>query len=248
MNNPAELMTERDAPTPGAAPQARRNAPPGTGGAADAGPEGVVRAARSRASAAVPWLGFALGTAAMIGAFFVDQRVTDWLTSEPVASAVETPFALIMASAIFANLIAILSCYANRGRLIVGFVVPLLLSTAITHVVKFVIGRARPLADEGPFGFDALAFDGRFQSFPSGHSTAAVTLALLMGIYFPRARWVFYFFALGVAFERILHDRHYLSDVIAGALVGAASVFLSLRLLGARYYDTAAAKEPVGTS
>ncbi len=183
-----------------------------------------------------PWRVLLLGIVASAGALFIDQRVTDWITAPQTRDAVTKPFGLLLASSIYLNILAILACYPNRGRLMIGFVLPLLVSTALTHAAKWAIGRARPYNGIGPFQFDSFELEGRFHSFPSGHTTAAVTLATLLGIYFPKARGVFYFFALCVAFERILNDRHYLSDVLAGAVVGAFSVHLCVKLLGRAFY------------
>ncbi len=184
-----------------------------------------------------PWRILLLGILASAGALFIDQQLTDWMTAPNVRRAITRPFELLLASSIYLNILAILACYPNRGRLIVGFILPLLVSTALTHAAKWAIGRARPSNDIGPLHFDSFELEGRFHSFPSGHTTAAVTLATLLGIYFPQARGVFYFFAACVAFERILNDRHYLSDVLAGAVVGAFSVHICLKLLGRKFYS-----------
>lgn len=171
-------------------------------------------------------------------ALLFDQAVVDWLSRESVRGRIAKPLDVVMGAGGLIAVLAILNCYPNRVRLWVGFLVPMLLSAGIAHGLKWLIGRARPLAEEGPLAFD---FFTRDTSFPSGHTAGAVTAAVVLGIYFPRARWVFYFFAACTAFKRILDRWHYPSDVFAGAVVGLLAVYVSVRLLGLRYYQKEAA-------
>ena len=81
--------------------------------------------------------------------------------------------------------------------------------------------RPRPRAHER-FGADvpaAFAFD-RF-SFPSGHSLNAFALCGVLSPAFTLAAPLFALVAGSVAVSRLVLGRHYLSDVLAGALLGA---------------------------
>jgi undecaprenyl-diphosphatase len=81
--------------------------------------------------------------------------------------------------------------------------------------------RPRPRAHER-FGADvpaAFAFD-RF-SFPSGHSLNAFALCGVLSPAFTVAAPLFALVAGSVAASRLVLGRHYLSDVLAGALLGA---------------------------
>jgi membrane-associated phospholipid phosphatase len=143
-----------------------------------------------------------------------------------------------VAMGVFIIVLAILASFRNRRRLLVGFVVPMLLSAVVAEVIKRLVGRARPDMHLGPQAFDriqALSWGG-YQSFPSGDATTAITLALLLGLYFPRARWVFYVIAGLVGLSRIVLARHFISDVLAGYMVGAAAVYVCVRLLGPTFY------------
>lgn len=71
-------------------------------------------------------------------------------------------------------------------------------------------------------------------SFPSGHATFAVALALPL-VYHYKKSWPFaLFFVLLVCFARLHNGMHYPSDLIAGLAVGAvcgiAGVYISDRL------------------
>ena len=102
--------------------------------------------------------------------------------------------------------------------------------------LKIVFGRARPYVwlagDDSGFGF--FRYGAKFASFPSGHTTTSVAAALALGAVFPRWRPAFLLAALLIALSRIVLDVHYLSDVIAGALLGAAIAFLILTALRKR--------------
>jgi membrane-associated phospholipid phosphatase len=102
--------------------------------------------------------------------------------------------------------------------------------------LKVVFGRARPYlwlaGDESGFGF--FRYGAKFASFPSGHTTTSFAAALALGAVFPRGRPVFLGVALLIALSRIVLNVHYLSDVIAGALLGAAVAFLVLTPLRKR--------------
>jgi membrane-associated phospholipid phosphatase len=93
--------------------------------------------------------------------------------------------------------------------------------------LKIVFGRARPYAwlagDDSGFGF--FRYGVKFASFPSGHTTTSMAAALAFGAVFPRWRPAFLLAALLIALSRIVLDVHYLSDVIAGAFLGAAVAF-----------------------
>ena len=167
---------------------------------------------------------------------WVDQRITNSL----ITPQTQLWFDRIMwppaAIGFWLVIVAILATFPNRRRLIPGFLSAVLLSAIVTHTIKFVIGRGRPDLGVGPHQFDPIALLGEYQSFPSGHASAAATLALLLGIYFPKARWVFYFYAVCIGLDRIVHNRHYTSDVLAGFVTGALCVYFCVRKLGSAYY------------
>lgn len=78
----------------------------------------------------------------------------------------------------------------------------------IAYSLKRIIGRSRPLNGSEE------------DSFPSGHTTLAFSMATVAGHEYTRLRIPLYAVAFGTAFSRIYQGRHYLSDVIAGAVIG----------------------------
>lgn len=94
----------------------------------------------------------------------------------------------------------------------------ILITAVVTMAAKFTIRRQRP---PGEWGEIYRSVDPH--SFPSGHASRAVMLAVLSTIIFPP--WIailLLIWALLVALARVAMGVHYLSDVIAGGLLGAA--------------------------
>lgn len=65
-------------------------------------------------------------------------------------------------------------------------------------------------------------------SFPSGHTTHAVSAVLIMAHNFPESAAPLGTLALLVALSRVILGLHYLSDVLAGAGLGIALSHLSI--------------------
>ncbi len=70
-------------------------------------------------------------------------------------------------------------------------------------------------------------------SFPSGHSSSAFFAATVLSTLVPAA-WVAVFFvlAVGVALSRVMVRLHHFSDILGGAVVGAALGLLAAPLVG----------------
>jgi undecaprenyl-diphosphatase len=58
-------------------------------------------------------------------------------------------------------------------------------------------------------------------SFPSGHSITAFAVTVPLGLFYPSLLTVLLFCAFSVAISRIVLGMHFLSDVVAGCLIGA---------------------------
>jgi undecaprenyl-diphosphatase len=86
--------------------------------------------------------------------------------------------------------------------------------------LKRVIGRERPCATE-PHCWSILLPPDRF-SFPSGHTITAFAISLSLGLYYPALLVGLVFCALSVGASRVILGLHYLSDVLAGILIGTA--------------------------
>ena len=115
------------------------------------------------------------------------------------------------------------------------------LSGAVTFLLKGVIGRARPLvdstrADNFSFGRGFSAgFD--YQSFPSGHTTAAFDLATAVTMRLaerksPSVAWaapVLFGVATLTDIARVYTHHHWATDCLMGAAIGTVGGFAAAR-------------------
>jgi undecaprenyl-diphosphatase len=93
------------------------------------------------------------------------------------------------------------------------------LSVLLFLGLKRFAGRRRPCEIE-PHCWTTLLPPDQF-SFPSGHTMTAFAVAVPMLLFYPTLAPGLLFCALSIAMSRILLGMHFLSDVIAGAALGA---------------------------
>jgi membrane-associated phospholipid phosphatase len=98
----------------------------------------------------------------------------------------------------------------------------LALAGAASSVAKLAVGRPRPDQSDDADGY--LPFSGQ-EAMPSGHTTMAFALATALSddINQTWASVGLYTLAVGVGWSRINDNRHWLSDVAAGAALGITS-------------------------
>ena len=106
-----------------------------------------------------------------------------------------------------------------------GFVV----SSIVTQSMKRIIQRDRPFVT---YPFIVKRDVGGSYSFPSGHTSAAFCTATSLSLIFPKWYVIVpsYLYAATVGYSRMYQGVHYPSDVIAGAVVGAGSAWLSYKV------------------
>jgi membrane-associated phospholipid phosphatase len=98
------------------------------------------------------------------------------------------------------------------------------LSGILNTGIKWLMGRNRPinLIEDGVFGFDFFRIIYLYEttSFPSGHTVTAFAMATAFSFLYPRWSVPAFLIAAMIGLSRIVLTAHYLSDVIAGAVVG----------------------------
>src|SRR5581483_6585456 len=95
--------------------------------------------------------------------------------------------------------------------------------------LKKLAGRKRPCTIE-PHCWATLLPPDQF-SFPSGHTITAFAVAVSLSQFYPSLAIGLLFCAASVAASRVLLGMHFLSDVLAGALIGTALAFCSAYLI-----------------
>jgi undecaprenyl-diphosphatase len=102
------------------------------------------------------------------------------------------------------------------------------LGVVIYAALKRVFVRERPFIRHAGISRAGAPLD-RY-SFPSGHTLHAVSFAWQASRHFPELGWVLAPLALLIAASRVVLGLHYPTDVIAGAVIGAALAELGLSL------------------
>jgi undecaprenyl-diphosphatase len=99
-----------------------------------------------------------------------------------------------------------------------------LLTVVLSHLavqlIKRTVGRSRPAKVERLVSL--VAEPDRF-SFPSGHATASMSVALVYGMAFPVWAVPLLLLALLIGFSRVRLRVHYPSDVLVGQLIAAVT-------------------------
>ena len=114
----------------------------------------------------------------------------------------------------------------------------------ITQLLKHLIGRPRPnytVFDES-LGFNFFSTDSAFHSFPSGHSSTIVSVVLILSLLIPSLRSFFYLFGFLIAISRVVVGAHFVTDVLAGAVV-AVMVYKIFLFFFNKYYPNFSVKD-----
>lgn len=136
--------------------------------------------------------------------------------------AVATPASIILTGLATKN-----KDLTTKGLQIAGSIV---IAEGITAGLKYTIKRQRPF-DAYPDLIYAHS-NPTDPSFPSGHTSVAFATATSVSMAFPKWYVIVpsFSYATAVGYSRLRLGVHYPSDVLAGALIGAGSSFLSVKL------------------
>lgn len=110
----------------------------------------------------------------------------------------------------------------------------LIVSAAIAEGMKPLFGRTWPetwvdnnpsLIGDGTYGFHPLRTGVAYTSFPSGHTTAIFAAVSILWAAYPRLvpRLICAALAALVVVALVVNNYHFVSDTIAGALIGAVT-------------------------
>ncbi len=180
---------------------------------------------------------------ALVAAFFGDAAVDHWVVThrsaeaELLAKMCSRYFAWhwLMGAALLGFLLAWWRRREEWKRVLCVMMVAASLAGLSADVARGLTGRTRPsaVAAQGWYGIRSearwLIFDHAYNSFPSGHTTAATGFVLPLFLWRRRFGALVFPFIVLVAGARIYVGAHHLSDVIAGAALGTLVAVLLWR-------------------
>lgn len=183
-----------------------------------------------------PWGVVTLAFGLLLAGFCLDAEVAH-IFAQPIhsgqAKAILTSLrAWGEATTVVIVLLAIATARPKDARNCVAIGIATLFVALTVSALKPLTGRLRPeqVAERGlvgPWHFG----EGSNSSFPSGHVATAFAFASGLAASYPAIRPICLLAACGTAASRMHERRHYLSDCIAGALLGwyLAAGLLALR-------------------
>lgn len=167
----------------------------------------------------------------------VDHGLRAWVVTHRIGW-LDQPFFLLSAAGLYGAVwvfMALVLAFFKRmlwrdvGRLVLVLTV----TTVVTDfVLKPAIHRARPF--ESTPDVVVIGRHSDTASFPSGHTATAVAGAFVFTRVFPAGAAIWWLLAAAIGYSRIYLGVHYPTDVVAGALVGAACAIGSWRLTKGR--------------
>jgi len=174
------------------------------------------------------WTRLGLGTAAVGVTAAFDERVQTYVQEHSTAGSRDLanrlrPLGSWQGTALMVALLGVGELAGNANVAATGAdgIEATLFATGLVTPFIQTVGRERPSAEQGPHSFQP--FSGA-ASFPSGEVTQAFALASVVTAHTDSVvlRSVVWGLAGLVGWERIELDRHWASDVVAGALIGSA--------------------------
>jgi membrane-associated phospholipid phosphatase len=138
---------------------------------------------------------------------------------------------------------------AQKPRLVktfAGALVSLAAGGIAVQLLKHLIGRARPAIGLGDMTFIGPHFTpSGFDAFPSGHTTAMVSLLAFVCRVYPS--WTIPLYVAGIALSllaRVVTGQHFLTDVLGGVVLGTVIGIVTAAWFRRRVERPAAATEP----
>lgn len=168
-------------------------------------------------------------------AMFIDRYETEWMRDfGHVFEEVGKSLWMLIATLV----IGVLAWRSYRQHALRSFAIfgAIASSGIVANIIKVLVGRSRPplLIEHGIAAWEPLRWHTEYiwNSFPSGHASTGLALAVTVSAFYPRVRWLAWTLGLCIALGRTVYNVHYLSDVIAGAALGVIAGIWFVRTEG----------------
>ena len=155
---------------------------------------------------------------------FADYRILKWLTYPPPIAQAWTPAVLVV--------LAVRRCFGPFQQwelAIAAACVAMVVADQFRDSLSYLFGRYWPetwiddnpsLIQDGAYGFHPFHNGNAYESFPSGHAARTLAVVTVVWIIGPRLRWLCLLASAAVATGLLGMNYHFVSDIIAGAVVG----------------------------
>ena len=124
---------------------------------------------------------------------------------------------------------AIWIAYAIDSSFLTLFLAAFTLERGLYLILKHYFKRNRP--PNAIPGFNSVIVPSDQFSFPSGHTSAAFTMAILVASLYPPALWILVPWAGAIGLARVMLGVHFPTDIFAGAILGSATAILAISQL-----------------
>ncbi|HEY5560903.1 MAG TPA: phosphatase PAP2 family protein [Clostridiaceae bacterium] len=102
--------------------------------------------------------------------------------------------------------------------------IALIISTLFVRIIKVTVSRIRPFLKVENLNIKLIGIDE--YSFPSGHTTGAFSIAVIVSLCFPQLTLLTILLAFLVGLSRMYFGVHYPTDIIIGMCIGTITSFI----------------------
>jgi membrane-associated phospholipid phosphatase len=160
----------------------------------------------------------------LFASFFIDGFISNNVVylQLPLLTVIMHWFSHEITVLVILVVISALFLYEERkNKFIPVLFMSFLTAIAVTYVLKLIIMRTRPFGIVPiDLSFLGIALSFIDYSFPSTHTAIAFSVLPVLDKEFKRLKWFWILFSCMVAVSRIYLNQHFLSDVIAGGILG----------------------------